>query len=112
MKNLILIFSIVLSFAIFASLSDDNTLRTQIRYNAETKGVSLTGVWTRVQSDRMMVIFGGTLSSTQELHTLFCSITNFNNFVRQVQQTLTTPQGNPYPQFFSVGYDPYKKKKK
>jgi len=107
-----ILFSII-SFFVFGNVgnvADNETLRTQIRYNADEAGVILTDVWTHVQSDRKMVLFGGSLSSTQQLHTLFCSLTNFVNFITQVQQDLTTPDGNPYPQFFSVGFDPYKEK--
>jgi len=111
MKNFIVkisaLFIFMLTLIVFASVGDDNTLRTKIRYQAEAEGAVLTNVWSRVQSDRKMVIFGGTLGSTQELRTLFSSVTNFVNFVRQVQQIITTPYGNPYPQFFTVGFDPY-----
>jgi len=105
----------VISFLVFGNVgnvADNETLRTQIRYNADEAGVILTDVWTHVQSDRKMVIFGGTLSSTQQLQTLFFSITNFNNFITQIQQTITTPDGNPYPQFFTAGFDPYPKNEK
>ncbi len=103
-----------ISFFVFGNVgnvADNETLRTQIRYNADEAGVILTDVWSRVQSDRKMVILGGSLSSTQQLHTLFCSLTNFVNFITQVQQDITTPDGNPYPQFFSIGFDPYKEEK-
>jgi hypothetical protein len=109
----LVLFSAV-SFIVFGNVgnvADNETLRTQIRYNADEAGVVLTDVWSRVQSDRKMVILGGSLSSTQQLHTLFCSLTNFVNFITQVQQEITTPDGNPYPQFFSIGFDPYKKEK-
>ncbi|RLD08195.1 MAG: hypothetical protein DRI44_10105 [Chlamydiae bacterium] len=102
----------ILAFANVGNVADNESLRTQIRYNADNAGVVITGTWTHVQSDRKMVVFGGTLSSTQQLHTLFCTLTNFNNFITQVQQDITTPDGNPYPQFFSIGFDPYKKEKK
>jgi len=103
-----------MSFLVFGNVgnvADNGTLRTQIRYNADEAGVILTNIWTHVQSDRNMVILGGSLSSTQQLHTLFCSLTNFVNFITQVQQDITTPDGNPYPQFFSIGFDPYEKEK-
>ena len=111
--GLVLLFAV--SFLVFGNVgnvADNETIRTQIRYNADTLGIVLTDVWTHVQSDRQMVIFGGTLTSTQQLITLFSSITNFNNFIFQIQQTITTPEGNPYPQFFSVGFNPYATKKK
>ena len=107
MKKSTLPFFLALALSLLASTGDDDKFRTQIRFQAESAGVALSNVWTRVQSDRMMVIFGGALDSTQDLHTLFCSITNFNNFIRQVQQSIQTPDGNPYPEFFSVGFDPY-----
>ena len=101
-----------LVFGNVGNVADNETLRTQIRYNASEAGVALSNIWTNVQSDRQMVIFGGTLSSTQQLYTLFNSVTEFSNFIFQVQQSITTPEGNPYPQFFSVGFSPYKTKKK
>ncbi len=116
-KNIVIGFVLLsaVSFLVFGNVgnvADNESLRTQIRYNADTLGVVLTDVWTRVESDRQMVIMGGTLTSTQQLYTLFYSITNFNNFIFQVQQTITTPEGNPYPQFFSVGFNPSATKKK
>ena len=100
-----------LAFGNVGNVADNETLRTQIRYNADEAGVVLTDVWTHVQSDRKMVIMGGSLNSTQQLQTLFHSLTNFVNFITQVQQEITTPDGNPYPQFFSIGFDPYEKEK-
>ena len=116
-KNIVIGFVLLsaVSFLVFGNVgnvADNESLRTQIRYNADNLGVVLTDVWTRVESDRQMVIMGGTLTSTQQLYTLFYSITNFNNFIFQVQQTITTPEGNPYPQFFSVGFNPSSTKKK
>jgi len=115
-KNIVIVFVLLSAVSLFVfgnvgNVADNESLRTQIRYNADTLGVVLTDVWSHVQSDRQMVIFGGTLTSTQQLDTLFFSITNFNNFIFQVQQTITTPEGNPYPQFFSVGFNPYASKK-
>ena len=116
-KNIVIGFALLSAMSLFVfgnvgNVADNETLRTQIRYNADNLGIVLTNVWTRVESDRQMVIFGGTLSSTQQLNTLFSSMTNFNNFIFQVQQTITTPEGNPYPQFFSVGFNPYATKEK
>ena len=111
MKNffikILTVFVCALPLIIIASSGDDDKLRTQVRYQAESAGVIMSDVWTRVQSDRMMVIFGGTLGSTQELRAMFNVVTNYINFVRQVQQSVTTPEGNPYPTFFPVGFDPY-----
>ena len=116
-KNIVIGFALLSTVSLFVignvgNVADNETLRTQIRYNADSLGVVLTNVWTHVQSDRQMVIFGGTLTSTQQLNTLFFSITNFNNFIFQVQQTITTPEGNPYPQYFSVGFSPQSEKPK
>ena len=116
-KNIVIGFVLLSAVSLFVfgnvgNVADNETLRTQIRYNADTLGVVLTDVWTHVQSDRQMVIFGGTLTSTQQLDTLFFSITNFNNFIFQIQQTITTPEGNLYPQYFSVGFNPYGEKSK
>ena len=116
-KNIVIGFALLSAVSLFVvgnvgNVADNETLRTQIRYNADSLGVVLTNVWTNVQSDRQMVIFGGTLTSTQQLDTLFFSITNFNNFIFQVQQTITTPEGNSYPQFFPVGFNPYSDKSK
>ena len=63
--GLVLLFAV--SFLVFGNVgnvADNETIRTQIRYNADTLGIVLTDVWTHVQSDRQMVIFGGTLTST------------------------------------------------
>jgi len=107
----LLLFSAISLFVFgnVGNVADNETLRTQIRYNADEAGVILTDVWTRVQTDRKMVIMGGSLSSTQQLNALFYSLTNFVNFITQVQQDITTPDDNPYPQFFPIGFDPYKK---
>ncbi len=97
------------AITLLADFLDDDMLRTQVRYNAEQWGVVLTNVWTRVDSERHLVIFGGTLGSTQELYRLFLSLTNFPPALTRVQQTIETPQPSPYPQWFAIGYDPYKK---
>jgi len=93
---------------IFANEAGD-ALRTKIRYKADLIGVNLSNVWTRVDYDRFMVILGGTLGSTQELQILFQSFIGLDPGLKKVEQTIKTPEENPYPKWFNVGFNPYKK---
>ena len=101
----LILFSVVSIFA----RGDADSLRTKIRYQADVVGVNLSNVWTRVDYNRFLVILGGTLGSTQELHTLFQSFIGLDPGLKRVDQTIKTPKKNPYPQWFDVGFDPYKK---
>jgi len=103
----VLLFFLSISF-IFAK-EDAESLRTKIRVQADLVGVNLSNVWTRVDYTRFIVILGGTLGSTQELHTLFQSFIGLDPGLKKVDQTIKTPEKNPYPQWFDVGFDPYKK---
>jgi len=102
---LLLLFSVSFVFA----KGEADSLRTKIRYQADVVGVNLSNVWTRVDYTRFLVILGGTLGSTQELHTLFQSFIGLDPGLKKVDQTIKTPEKNPYPQWFEVGFDPYKK---
>ena len=106
---LLLIF--IQSIIVLGTITDDNTYRTKIRYNASLIGIELSNVWTRVDSDRRLVMFGGTLRSTQQLQRLFNSVTNLMPFIENIQQDIKTPEPSPYPQSFSVGFDPYRQEK-
>lgn|GEM_PF-2161444 len=114
MKKLILIPVVLILFSalLIYARADKDTLRTKIRYQAEVVGVNLSNVWTRVDYNRFLVILGGTLGSTQELHTLFQSFVGLDPSLKRVEQTIITPQKNPYPRWFNVGYDPYKEAEK
>jgi len=84
----------------------EDTLRTWLRDNARNAGVIMTNVWSRIDADRKLAIIGGTLNSTQELYTLCMTLTNLQPFVTGVEQDITTPEGNPFPDAFSVGFVP------
>jgi len=111
MKKIFIVTCLLFLFfvaSIFAK-GEANSLRTKIRYKAEVVGVNLSNVWTRVDYSRFIIILGGTLGSTQELHTLFQSFIGLDPGLKRVDQTIKTPEKNPYPQWFDVGFDPYKK---
>lgn len=104
-KYVCIICMMVLFTCVTYAVSAD-TLRTWLRDNARSAGVVLTNVWTRVDADRKLAIMGGTLTSTQQLYTLCMTLTNLQPFVTSVEQSITTPEGNPFPDTFAVGYVP------
>ncbi len=111
MKKIFIVTSLLILFSFSFVFADEegDSLRTKIRYQADVVGVNLSNVWTRVDYNRFIVILGGTLGSTQELHTLFQSFIGLDPGLKRVDQTIKTPKKNPYPQWFEVGFDPYKK---
>jgi len=86
--------------------SQDFQLRGQIRYQVELDGVNMSNAWNFADSARRLATFGGTLDSTQALFRLFQSVRRFTNQIDTIAQSITTPQGNPFPPQFAVGYDP------
>jgi len=92
----------------WALLSADNDrTRTRVRYALETAGFSLTNVWTRIDSNRRLIMLGGTLSSTQQQFALLMYLTNFPIELSYVQQYLQTPQPSKFPTDFTLGFNPY-----
>jgi hypothetical protein len=93
---------------LWALLSADNDrTRTRVRYALETAGFSLTSVWTRIDSNRRLIMLGGTLGSTQEQFALLLYLTNFPIELSYVQQFLHTPEPSKFPVDFSLGFNPY-----
>lgn len=86
--------------------SRDFQLRTQMRFAAEQAGVNLSNVWNAADTARRLARFGGTLDSTQSLYRLFRTVATFSNVIDMVVQDIATPQGNPFPREFPVGYQP------
>ena len=111
MKKIFIVTAVLILFSVISIFArgDADSLRTKIRYQADVVGVNLSNVWTRVDYNRFLVILGGTLGSTQELHTLFQSFIGLDPGLKRVNQTIKTPKKNPYPQWFDVGFNPYKK---
>lgn len=103
----VVVFSFAAARMVHAQAYSANTLRTRIRNTAYDAGVSLTNVWTRVDPSRRLLMMGGTLGSTQELQRLCMSLTNHIPFITDVDMSIETPEGNPFPPTFSVGYDPW-----
>ena len=114
MKKIFIITALLIffSFSFVFAKGEANSLRTKIRYQAEAVGVNLSSVWTRVDYNRFLVIVGGTLGSTQELHSFFQSFIGLDPGLKKVDQSIKTPKKNPYPQWFKIGFNPYKKEKK
>ena len=108
-KFIIMPLLILISVSFIFAKGEADSLRTKIRNQADVVGVNLSNVWTRIDYNRFLVILGGTLGSTQELHTLFQSFIELDPGLKKVDQTIKTPEKNPYPQWFEVGFDPYKK---
>lgn len=93
---------------VWALLSADNDrTRTRVRYALETAGFSLTNVWTRIDSNRRLIMLGGTLSSTQQQFALLMYLTNFPIELSYVQQYFQTPQPSKFPTDFTIGFNPY-----
>lgn len=94
--------------ALWAVLSGDNErTRTRVRYALERAGFPLSNVWTRIDTDRRMIILGGALASTQEQFDLLLFLTNFPIELSYVQQYLTTPERSLFPTNFDLGFNPY-----
>jgi len=92
--------------ALGSRASVDFRLRGQIRYQAELAGVNMSNVWNWADSARRLATFGGALDSTQALFRLFQSVQAFSNHIDTIAQSVTTPEGNPFPAQFAVGYEP------
>ncbi len=92
----------------WALLSADNDrTRTRVRYALESAGFSLTNVWTRIDSNRRLIMLGGTLSSTQEQFAMFMYLTNFPIELSYIQQYISTPEPSKFPSDFTIGFNPY-----
>jgi len=93
---------------VWALLSADNDrTRTRVRYALEAAGFSLTNVWTRIDSNRRLIMLGGTLSSITQQFALLMFLTNFPIELSYIQQSLHTPEPSKFPADFAIGFNPY-----
>jgi len=89
----------------------ENQLRAKAWRDALNAGVELTNVWMRVDINRKLLTTGGSMSSTQDQHRYFISVTNSYPFLMYINQSITTPEKSIYPAEFAVGYNPYENEK-
>ena len=106
----IALFCAAAAVTLLATSMNNDDLRTKIRYDAATAGVHMSNVWTRIDVDRQLVMMGGALGSTQELFKLFAVVIAYRADIATINQSITTPQGCPFPPEFPVGFDPFAKK--
>jgi hypothetical protein len=107
MKPRIVLFSLVAvllaAWALHADVKDNSDLRRHVRGNAYSWGFNLSNVVTIVDANRKRVILGGTMGTTQELGRLIAAMSNFWPKIQYIDQSVTTPEGNPFPASYHIG---------